>query len=161
APVVRETVSYRCRFRGEELAGKCVQSLLEAQTFLWGVGSRMGAGTSRQSRPRARLPVCCKVSDGRLCRSPGSLELARACAILDVTAVRARATVSNRLGELLDEVERGLGDLAPAVVDGERVAPVRDLDDFRHAGVAPLPLVGGVRDRPRHRVVLLAVDDEQ
>jgi hypothetical protein len=27
------------------------------------------------------------------------------------------------------------------------------------AGVAPLPLVGGVGDRPRHRVILLALDD--
>src|SRR5262245_35687434 len=67
----------------------------------------------------------------------------------------------DRLGEPLDEVERRLGDLAPAVVDREGVASVRDLDDLRHGGVASLALVGGVRDRPRHRVVLLAVDDQQ
>src|SRR3954451_15907517 len=32
---------------------------------------------------------------------------------------------------------------------------------LRDGPVAPLPLVGGVRDRPRYRVVLLALDDEQ
>ena len=47
------------------------------------------------------------------------------------------------------------------MVDREGVASVRDLHDLRHGGVAPLPLVGGVRDRPRHRVVLLALDDQQ
>src|SRR5262249_20234927 len=52
-------------------------------------------------------------------------------------------------GEPLDEVERRLGDLAPAVVDREQAASVRDLHYLRHPGVAPLPLVGGVRDRPR------------
>ena len=36
----------------------------------------------------------------------------------------------------LTNVERGLGDLAPAVVDRERVASVRHLHDLRHAGVA-------------------------
>jgi hypothetical protein len=64
------------------------------------------------------------------------------------------------LREPLDEVERRLGDLVPAVVDREGVASVRDLHDLRHCRVAPLPLVRGVRDRPRHRVVLLAVDDQ-
>ena len=35
-----------------------------------------------------------------------------------------------------------------SVVDREGVASVRDLHHFCHGGVAPLPLVGGVRDRP-------------
>ena len=51
----------------------------------------------------------------------------------------------------VEQVLRRLGDFAPAVVDRERVAPVRHLHDLRHGGIAPLPLVGGVRDRPRHR----------
>ena len=42
-----------------------------------------------------------------------------------------------------------------------RVASVRDLHDLRHTGVALLSFVGGVRDRPWHGVVLLAVDDQQ
>src|SRR4051794_17622296 len=63
------------------------------------------------------------------------------------------------LGEPLDEVERRLSDLPPAVVDGEGVAPVRHHHELRHGPVAPLPLVGGVRDRPRHRVVLLTLDE--
>src|SRR6187397_2763006 len=66
--------------------------------------------------------------------------------------------VSPQLGEPLDEVEGGLGDLAPAVIDGEGVAPVRHLHDLRHAGVALLPLECGFRDRPGHRVVVLAFD---
>src|SRR5215217_1187011 len=64
-------------------------------------------------------------------------------------------------GEALDEIERGLRDLLPAVVDRERVASVRDLHDLRHPWVVLLPLVGGVRDRPRHRMVLLALDEHQ
>src|SRR5512133_4080700 len=73
----------------------------------------------------------------------------------------ARRNEPPRLGEPLDEVKRRLGDLAPAVVDRQRVSPVRDLHDLGDAGVAPLPLEGGVRDRPGHRVTLLAVDDQQ
>jgi hypothetical protein len=38
------------------------------------------------------------------------------------------------------------------------VASVRNLHDLRHGGVPALPLVGGVRNRPRHRVVARAVD---
>src|SRR5215212_7112408 len=49
-------------------------------------------------------------------------------------------------GEALDEIERGLRDLLPAVVDRERVASVRDLHDVRHPWITPLPFVGGVRD---------------
>src|SRR5215471_13368064 len=65
------------------------------------------------------------------------------------------------LGEPLDEVERRLGDLLPPVVDRERVASVRDLHNLGHARVALLPLVSGVRNCPRDRVVLLAIDDQQ
>src|SRR5262249_25677027 len=36
--------------------------------------------------------------------------------------------------EPVDEVEGGLGDLAPAVVDGEGVAPVGDLHDLGYGG---------------------------
>ena len=68
---------------------------------------------------------------------------------------------SSGLGEALDEVERGLSHLLPAMVDRQRVAAVRDLLDLRDARVLALPLVGGVRDRPGNRVVLLAVDDQQ
>src|SRR5205085_5331679 len=75
--------------------------------------------------------------------------------------VRTSSPRSDRLGESLDEVERRLGDLAPAVVDPEGVASVWHLHDLRHGGVPLLPLVGGVRDRPRHRVILLALDDQQ
>src|SRR5215218_964575 len=68
-----------------------------------------------------------------------------------------------RLGrdEPLDELERGLRDLLPAVVDGQRVAAVGHLLDLRDARVAFLPLVGGVGDRPGNRVVLLPVEDQQ
>jgi hypothetical protein len=38
-------------------------------------------------------------------------------------------------GEPLDEVERRLGDIVPAVVDRQGMAPVRHLHDLRHAGV--------------------------
>ena len=65
------------------------------------------------------------------------------------------------MDEPLDEAERGLGNLVPAAVDGERMAAVRDLDDLGHALVPLLLLVRRVRDRPRHDVVLLAVDDQQ
>src|ERR1043166_3820128 len=62
---------------------------------------------------------------------------------------------------LPDEGEGGVGDFAPAVVDGQRMAAALDLDDLGLALVLPLLLVGGVGDRPRHGVVLLARDDEQ
>jgi len=65
------------------------------------------------------------------------------------------------LGEPLDEVECRLSDLTPTLVDGQRVPPVRDLGDLGDAPIALLPLVGGVRDRQRDRVVLLAIDDQE
>src|SRR5258707_8951286 len=63
--------------------------------------------------------------------------------------------------EPLDEVERGLRDLLPAVVDGERVAAIGHLLDLGDALVALLPLVGRVGNRPGNRVVLLPVEDQQ
>ena len=45
------------------------------------------------------------------------------------------------LDEPLDEGERGVGDLAPAAVDRQRVAAAGDLDDLGHALVALLLLV--------------------
>src|SRR5688572_23595503 len=91
------------------------------------------------------------------------LEAARSRAEADRAnaRLRSRQRAGLRLDEALDEVERGLGDLAPAVVDSEGMASVRDLRDLRHAGVGLLPLVGSVGDGPRHRVVLLALDDQQ
>src|SRR5260221_5757295 len=65
------------------------------------------------------------------------------------------------LGVLLDEGPGGVGDFPPAVVDGQGVPAAGDFDDLGDAGVALLPLVGGVGDGPRDGVVHLAVDDEQ
>src|SRR2546430_17097406 len=62
---------------------------------------------------------------------------------------------------LLDEREGDVGDLAPSAVDRQCVSAVWDLDDLGHGLVARLALVGGVRDWPRGRVVLFAVDDAQ
>src|SRR4051812_45760428 len=68
---------------------------------------------------------------------------------------------ATRTGEPVDEVQRCLGDLAPPVVDRERVTPVRDLHDLRHCGVVALALVGGVRERPRPGGGLLPGGREQ
>jgi len=81
-------------------------------------------------------------------------------------AEKSRRQIEGRLARLgrdepLDEVERGLGDLLPAVVDGQRVAAVGHLLDLGDARVALLPLVGRVGDRPGNRVVLLPVEDQQ
>src|SRR5262245_2131815 len=76
-------------------------------------------------------------------------------------SVRTSSPRTDRLGESLDEVECRLGDLLPAVVDGQRVAAVGHLLDLGDARVALLPLVGGVGDRPGNRVVLLPVEDQQ
>src|SRR5438094_10179125 len=46
--------------------------------------------------------------------------------------------------EPLDEAEHLVGDLAPAMVDDERVPAVGDLDDLGHALISLLPLVRGV-----------------
>jgi hypothetical protein len=45
------------------------------------------------------------------------------------------------LHEPLDEVEGGVGDLAPAAVDGQGVSAVGDLDDLGDRRVVLLPLV--------------------
>src|SRR5215204_5202071 len=72
----------------------------------------------------------------------------------------AAATPSD-LDEALHECERRVGDLAPATVDRQRVAAIRDLLDLGDTRIALLPLVGGVRDRQGDRVVLIAVDDQE
>src|SRR6266498_4546225 len=63
--------------------------------------------------------------------------------------------VARPLDETLDERQGGVGDLAPAAVDGEGVPAVLDLDDLGHALVVLLLLVGRVGDRPRDGVVPL------
>ena len=63
------------------------------------------------------------------------------------------------LHEALDEFEGLVGDVAPAVVDGERVAPAGDLSNLGHALVVLLILVGGFGNRRWNGVVLLAGDD--
>src|SRR5438128_7367929 len=57
------------------------------------------------------------------------------------------------LGEAADEVERGVCDLAPAVVDRERVPAARDRLELGHRIVSLLAVVEGLRDRRRHGVV--------
>lgn len=49
----------------------------------------------------------------------------------------ALATTS---GESLDERQRGVSDLAPAIVERERVTTIWELDDLSDSLVAPLPL---------------------
>ena len=65
-----------------------------------------------------------------------------------------------RRDEALHERECLIGDLAPAVVDDERVAAARDLGDLGQALVVLLILVGRFGDRRWNRVVLLAGDDQ-
>src|SRR3954453_20594462 len=62
-------------------------------------------------------------------------------------------------GEPLEELQGGVADLAPAAVNRQRVATVRNRFDLGYARVALLLVVGGAGDRPGDRVVLLAVDD--
>src|SRR6266851_3171081 len=65
--------------------------------------------------------------------------------------------------EALDEGERGVGDLTPAAVDGERVPAARDRDELGDRLVPLLPVVGSLRGRrledwragARHRVRLV------
>ena len=49
-----------------------------------------------------------------------------------------------RLGESFDEGKGGVGDFAPAAVNGEGMSTVLDLDDLGDALVVLLLLVGGV-----------------
>src|SRR5215204_7415351 len=67
----------------------------------------------------------------------------------------AAATPSD-LDEALHECERRVGDIAPATVDRQRVAAIRDLLDLGDTLVSPLPLEGRIGDRPWDRVVLVA-----
>src|SRR5436309_15681606 len=63
------------------------------------------------------------------------------------------------LHEPLHEAQAGLGNLAPAVVDGERVTSSFDLRDLGDTLILLFFLEGRIRDRPRHRVVLFSGDD--
>src|SRR4051794_32279497 len=78
------------------------------------------------------------------------------------TRVRSRPDYLSLAGdEPLEEVQRRLRDLLPAVIDRQRVTAVGHLLDLGDARVPLLPLVGGLGDRPRDGVVLLALDDQQ
>src|SRR5712672_2723211 len=63
--------------------------------------------------------------------------------------------------EALHERQCLIGDLAPAMVDDERVAAIRYLDDLGHALVLLLLLVGGVCDRWGDRMVFPAGNDQE
>jgi hypothetical protein len=71
------------------------------------------------------------------------------------TATRLRRFPASSGGEALNEPERRVSDLAPAAVDGQGVAAVRDLDELGHSLVVLLPLVGGLGNGGGDRVVLL------
>jgi hypothetical protein len=59
------------------------------------------------------------------------------------------------------ERQAPLGDLLPAAIDRQAVTSALDLEDLRDAGVVALFPEGGVGDRPRHDVILLAGEDQQ
>src|SRR4051794_18712418 len=65
------------------------------------------------------------------------------------------------LGKTLDERETDLGDFPPPAVDRQGMPATRDLPDLRHAFVALLLVERGIRDRPGHGVVELAIEDEE
>src|SRR5437870_5423675 len=58
----------------------------------------------------------------------------------------------------LDELERGLGDFPPAMVDDQGVSAIAHLGELGRAGIMLLLFEGGMRDGVRHRIVLLAAD---
>ena len=62
---------------------------------------------------------------------------------------------------LRDERERGLGHFTPSVVNRQGMPAVGYFADLGHAGILLLLLVGGMGNRPRHGVVVLAGDDQQ
>src|SRR6266567_8206381 len=62
---------------------------------------------------------------------------------------------------LRDECQRDFGHSAPSVVDGQGMPAIRDFADLGHAGILLLLLVGGMSNGPRHRVVILAGDNQQ
>src|SRR5713101_5246853 len=62
---------------------------------------------------------------------------------------------------LRDERERGLGYVTPPVVNRQGMPAVVYFTDLRHAGILLLLLIGGMGNRPRHGVVVLAGDDQQ
>src|ERR1041385_391051 len=106
-------------------------------------------------------PTCSLCSSAESCSNStldnrstvvGSISSPLVCAFGKTSSPRA-----DRLDESVDEVECRLGDLAPPVVDRERVASVRDLHDLRHGGGALLPPVGGGCGRPPGGGVLLAL----
>src|SRR5947209_2117501 len=65
------------------------------------------------------------------------------------------------LHEAIDKLKRGVGDFAPATIDHERVAAVRDFGNLRHARVVLLLFVTGLSDRPWDSVVLFTGDDQE
>src|SRR5262245_56751825 len=74
---------------------------------------------------------------------------------------RAVAATTTGSGQATYEAQGGRGDVAPTVVNGERVSPILDLDDLGDALVAPLLLVRSVGDRPRHGVIPISRNDQQ
>src|SRR6478735_10384803 len=136
------------------------------------VTARAPATTLAPSCTRARvtarpMPLLAPVTTATLPSSPRSMRPSFRSA-----AARAgrpvwipwRAQPAGRCGllhETLDEGQGRVGDVAPAVVDRQRVTAARDLRDLGDALVALLLLVRRVRDGPRDGVVLLAGDDQQ
>ena len=76
-----------------------------------------------------------------------------------VVVVVARLTGGRQ--DFPEEIKDGDGDLAPAVIDGQRVAAAGDPGDLGDGGVVPLALERRVSEEPGHGVVVLAGQDEQ
>src|SRR5271166_181676 len=70
-------------------------------------------------------------------------------------------TEAGSLQESLDEAERGVGDIGPAVIEDQGVPPVRDLDIFGHFGVFELLFVAALGERDRGGGVVGAGDNQQ
>src|SRR5215211_7941465 len=96
-------------------------------------------------------PTAAPSSPGLACRQPVRLLL--------TAGIGSRTTVGR--DESLDEGQRLLRHLPPAVVDRERMAPIRDLLELGDALVPPLTFVGRLCDRRVGGVVLLAFEDQQ